>query len=121
MDNKSFRYDIEGLAKDMEIDLSTISPLYAEYFLEMKTNLEESRKYFATKNWDRLQRVMHNIKGISTSLNVDDVYLVSNRLDINLKQGIYSTAELDINNISELFNIAENDIREFLKQNDIRI
>lgn len=121
MDNKSFRYDIEGLIKDMQIDLNTISALYTEYFLEMKINLQESRNFFANKNWDMLERVIHNIKGVSTSLNIYDIYLISNKLDINLKQGNYSTVDLDINSISELFNAAERDIRDFFKQNDIRI
>jgi hypothetical protein len=121
MENIPFRYDIIGLAKDMDIDLAAISNLYSEYFLEMKINLQESRDYYSNKNWLKLERIMHNIKGISISLNIDDIYNVSNELDTALKLGNYNTAAFDIDNISELFNNAENDIREFFRQNTIRI
>jgi hypothetical protein len=121
MENIPFKYDIIGLAKDMDIDLAAISNLYNEYFLEMKTNIQESQELYKSENWARLERVIHNIKGISISLNIDDIYTVSNKLDTNLKLGNYDTAAFNINNIRELFNAAENDIKEFFKQNSIRL
>lgn len=121
MGNIHCRYDIEGLARDMEIELGDLPALYSEYFLEMRINLQESRAMYNIKDWDKLERVIHNIKGISTSLNVDDVYLLSNKLDNKLKGANFDNVLPDIDYITDLFIAAENDIKEFFKQNDIKI
>jgi HPt (histidine-containing phosphotransfer) domain-containing protein len=121
MENESFRYDIEGLAKDMEVELSTLSTLYSEYFHEMKINIEESKTLANSEDWFRLERVIHNIKGISTSLNISDIYSFSNKLDVNLKNGKTDAAINDINTINELFNACENSVRQFFKEKEILI
>ncbi|MDP4090238.1 MAG: Hpt domain-containing protein [Bacillota bacterium] len=121
MDNKSFRYNIEGLAADMEIDLAELTSLYSEYFIEMRINIQESKALRANNDWVKLERIIHNMKGISTSLNVDDVYLMAAKLDNKLRSANYENIENDINFIVELYNRAENDIMEFFKEKDMKI
>ncbi|MBC8059785.1 MAG: Hpt domain-containing protein [Clostridiaceae bacterium] len=121
MDEKAFRYNIQDLADDMEVGLETLSSLYSEFFHEMKINIQESKALANNKDWDKLQRVIHNIKGISTCLNVNDIYFVSQQLDTDLKNQKFENVLSNINSINELFNCTETDIREFFKNSGITI
>ncbi|MTK12850.1 MAG: hypothetical protein F8N39_12430 [Clostridiaceae bacterium] len=121
METVSCRYDIEGLAKDMEVDLTTISTLYSEYFLEMKENIYKSETPCAKEDYASLERIIHNIKGTSISLNIKDIYYTSLSLDNQLKNNKCEQATYGINTINELFNEAEKDIKEFFHQNGIEL
>jgi HPt (histidine-containing phosphotransfer) domain-containing protein len=121
MEQKPFRYDIKGLANDMEVDIDMLADLYSEYFHEMKTNLQESKSLANSCDWDRLERVMHNIKGISISLNVEDIYSLSNKLDNDLKNSKYDNATNEIIKINEAFQLSEKDIKNYFKENNISI
>ena len=121
MEEKPFRYNIKGLADDMEVSLQTISSLYSEFFHEMRLNIEESKVLCTKKDWDKLQRVIHNIKGISTCLNVNDIYDISLKLDMDLKNKKLENVFSKITSISDLFNFSETDIRGFFKKDGIII
>lgn len=121
MNNKPFKYDIEGLAKNMEVDLAIISDLYSEFFLEVRRNLLECRSLYDDKEWEKLERVIHNIKGVSISLCIDDLYAASNAFDYELKNDQYDNAKSQIDFIDNLFLTIENEIREFFKQKNIII
>ena len=121
MNDKFVRYDIEGFANDLEVDLLTISTLYSEYLLEMKINIEESMDFLKKKDWHMLQHKVHNMKGISSTLRVDDIYSAANDLDMDLKRGECLKAEESILSIINLFNLAEKDIKHFFHQNNIFI
>lgn len=121
MDNKPFRYNFDELSKDLELDLESISSLFHEYFFEMKSNIEKCRSLLSEGNWAKLERVIHNIKGTSSSLNVDDIFILSNKMNNDLKSGKYDDVEKDLEFLSKLYNITENNIREFFKQNNINI
>jgi len=121
MDGNSFRYNIQGLADDMEVSLEILSSLYSEFFHEMKMNLEESKELSTSKDWWKLERVIHNIKGISSCLYIGDIYDVSQKLDIELKNEAYEHVNSDITTINNLLNSTEKDIREFFKKDGISI
>jgi len=121
MDEKPFRYNIKELADDMEVTLETLSSLYSEFFHEMKIDIQESRALTLSKDWPKLQRIIHNIKGISTCLNIHDIYYVSQKLDMDLKINKYETVLSDVNSINDFFNSCETDIREYFKNNEIII
>jgi len=121
MDENPFRYDIKGLAADMEVDLQVLSSLYSEFFHEMKLNIEESKSLCINEDWMKLQRVIHNIKGISACLNVNDLYTISHKLDIELKNQKYENIFTNITFIGNLFNSSEFDIKDFFKKYGISI
>ncbi|HEY5561618.1 MAG TPA: hypothetical protein VIK72_07655 [Clostridiaceae bacterium] len=121
MDENFIRYNIQGLADDMEVNLSTLSSLYSEFFHEMKINIEESKDLCNSKDWWKLQRVIHNIKGISSCLYIEDIYDISNKLDIELKKQAYENALPDITSINNLLISSETDIKEFFKKNGINM
>ncbi|MDP4146357.1 MAG: hypothetical protein Q8936_18060 [Bacillota bacterium] len=121
MENTPCKYNIMELVEDMGVSITDISSLYSEYITEMRSNIQESKFLCSEKDWTRLERVIHNMKGISTSLNITDLYEVSAALDKQLKLGKYDDVQNDINHIEELFNIAEKDIKEFFKQHSITI
>lgn len=121
MSTSVFKYNIEGLANDMEIDLPTISTLYAEFFFEMKANINETKILSKNGDWKNVEEILHNIKGICTSLNIDDLYNIVNKLDSELKRKIYDNVMIYLDSIINLFVSCENDIREFFKEKNIII
>ena len=117
----SFRYNIKGLADDMEVSLGTLASLYSEFFHEMKINIQESKELCISKDWRKLERVIHNIKGISSCLYISDIYDSSQKLDTELKKQNYETTSFDINYMNTLLATCEIDIKEFFKKDGINI
>lgn len=115
MEDSMFRYDIKGLCEDIGVSYEDIYSLYLEYFSEMKGNIQECKALCESKAWDRLEREVHNMKGISINLNITDVYTACNTLDYQLRTGEYGSAFKNLDYIYKLFDKAENDIKEFFK------
>jgi hypothetical protein len=65
MESKTPRYDIGKLAKELEFDIEDVKILFSKYFIEIKENISQMQEYFSHKDWDMLERVVHNIKGVS--------------------------------------------------------
>lgn len=119
MQDKKCRYEIEILAKDTGVDLATLSTLYLEYFKEMKENINQSILLCSEKAWSNLERVIHNIKGVSISLNILDIYDAALNLDNKLKNKIYDTISSDIKIINRMLISSENEIMKFFHSKDI--
>lgn len=121
MDENTFRYDIKGLCEDIGVPYEDIASLFSEYFSEMKDNIQECKTLYINRDWMKLEREVHNMKGISVNLNVTDVYNTCTTLDYQLRTYQYENINTNLEKIYELYNAAENDIREFFKLKDIMI
>lgn len=119
MESSTFRYEIKALTSELGIDLAIIAALYSEYFIEMKENIQQGRILCREENWIKLERIIHNMKGISSSLAVMDVYEATLKLDTRLKSEMPEGASEHIEYIFELFTAAEHDISSFFQENDI--
>lgn len=113
MTKEGVRYDIAGLAKELEVDLQALVPLYQSYITEMSEETSEMNRYLLGKDWNMLQRTIHNIKGVSANLKIDDVYRESEIFDSRLKKDIIESAEKYVEVISDLVKAAEKEIRAF--------
>lgn len=116
-ENTYSRYDIEGLMKDIGLELREIAVLYHEYFTEMRSNIFDAKMLISGEQWEKFGRVVHNMKGISVSLNVADVYEALVSLDREIKNNIHIRAAQRLESIEELFHEAEEYIKEYIKHN----
>lgn len=113
MIKENFRYKINELINELEVNYSDVVPLYESYFNEMREEISELLNYLSERDWEMLKRTVHNIKGVSANLRINDVYVAALEYESILKAEAYDKAGMFINSILELVNDAEHDVREF--------
>lgn len=113
MQNEEMKYDIEGLANELEVDLESIIGLYSSYFEEMKSEIDSMKGFLMKRDWYMLQRVVHNIKGVSANLGINDVFAEAEKFDILLKNNENDKANIYSENIEKMIASAESEIRKY--------
>lgn len=119
MDKEQCRYDITGLARELDVDLGDIAILFVNYFVEMKSEIAEMQRFLSEKDWNMLERTVHNIKGVSVNLGVLDVYNEAEAFDRLLKDGNTDHAEEYVNKVSRLLGPAEIEVKRFFNRNGL--
>jgi HPt (histidine-containing phosphotransfer) domain-containing protein len=71
------------------------------------------REHAAKCNWGMLERVTHNIKGMSSSLYVNDVYEKAAEFNSLLKINQTENVNVYIEEITQLLKNAEIEIKEY--------
>lgn len=121
MKEKICRYNIQECADELEVGLEEIVKLYASYFDEMKAELSEMKRFLAEGNWVMLERVVHNVKGVSANLNIHDIYNEAAAFDTLLKINVTESAANFVEKIDQQLKSAENDIQSFFASNNLKI
>lgn len=121
MEQGTSRYDIKGLAEELEFEVDDIAGLFSKYFEEMATDISDMQKYLSNSDWYMLERVVHNIKGVSINLNIHDVFEEASEFDVLLKQSKAEGAALHVSKLAELINSAEIEIRKKFLEMDITL
>lgn len=119
MENKTWRYDIKKLAEELEFEIEDISVLFSKFFIEMKDNISSMKNHLSKKDWNMLERVVHNIKGVSINLNIMDVYEEAAEFDVLLKSNSTEDADIHVNKLVELLNDSEIEIRRIFSEMNI--
>lgn len=115
------KYDIEGLADELEIGIEDISDLYASYIQEMKEEIAELKVCLKNSDWDMLQRVVHNIKGVSANLGITDVFSEADKFDKLLKINETSESKEYVAKIVNLIVDSEAVIKDFFMEKGFSI
>lgn len=115
---EKFRYDIDSLLEELEISHEETRELFEVYFTEMDECIESMYELIAKKEWIKLQKVVHNVKGISINLGVTDVFDKAVYFDFLMKTNNITDADLYIKEITELYNTAKNDIQSYFNWNN---
>lgn len=121
MKNSDCRYDIDRLAAELDIDMASIAELYSSYFSEMKEETAAMESFLAKNDWYMLERVVHNVKGVSANLNVSDVFEEARILDEMLKKNISDNAEHHVEKIIKRLLDSELEIRKYFMERNIPI
>lgn len=80
------KYDIEGFARELGVSLGDVALLFLNYINEMHEEVSSMQACLQEGNLDMLQRVVHNIKGVSGNLTIQDVYTYASEFDTLLKK-----------------------------------
>lgn len=121
MNAEGFRYNIEGLAEELEVDIKDIARLYSNYFIEMNEEMLSLRDLLEGKDWYMIQRTVHNVKGVSANLAVEDVFREAAAFDVLLKEGKREDTAVRIEKIASLLKAAEIDILNFFKSKGLEL
>lgn len=103
------KYDIVGFANDLGLSIEDVSDLYAELIHELKLSLLELKFLMNDKNSSKIQKIIHNIKGVSGNYRLTDLYEETSKINDALKNSEYADFEKDLNH---LFNISYEAIKE---------
>ncbi len=121
MGNIASKYDIKGLSEGLEVDLADLVGLFSSYFEEMKNEVSELKGLLDRKDWYMLERVVHNIKGVSANLYINDVFHETEKFDRLLKNNDTSDADKHVEMIDRMISSAEESIGLFFKENGLEI
>lgn len=113
------RYDIVGFANDLGLSMIEISDLYVELINEINSSLLELKNFILDKDLIKIQKIIHNIKGVCGNYRITDVYEESSKINDLLKSDSYDNLKSDLNNLFEIINSAEKDIRNFFVRQSI--
>ena len=115
------KYNIEGLADELEVDMESIVGLYSSYIEEMKEEIKEMQLCLEKSDWTMLERVVHNIKGVSANLSIMDVYSEAEKFDLLLKKNITSSAEEYVSKLINLIADSESEIKLFFYEKGLDV
>lgn len=101
---KSGSINLEDLIRDIGIDKATMLELLNIYCSEMSEEMQQVRLFLHNQEWTSLERKVHNIKGVSANLYLQDMFKTADILDLKLKQNDYNDIEGSINNMLDTFD-----------------
>lgn len=81
--------NLEFLTQQIGIDQESVIELLKIYCGEMSEELQQVQLLFDQGDWHHLQRTIHNIKGVSANLYLEDMFNISADIDARLKAQDY--------------------------------
>lgn len=111
------RYNIDELIEEMEVSHEDIWELYKTYFGEMRENIDDITKCLKSNEFKKIERILHNIRGVSISLNIIDVYEAASIFNEKIKEEVQERYEEYINKLIQLVNGAEEEVKSFFNRN----
>lgn len=121
MEDYNNKYDIVGFAHDLGLSIEDVSELYAELVNELNSALLELKILMADKDLIKIQKIIHNIKGVSGNYRLTDLYEESSRINDTLKNQDYPDFEKDLNHLFNIAYAAIKEITNFFKRKAISI
>jgi HPt (histidine-containing phosphotransfer) domain-containing protein len=115
------KYDIVGFAHDLGLSLDEVSELYAELINEISSALSELKVLINKKDLVKIQKIIHNIKGVSGNYRIIDIYEESTKINDALKTTNYTEFEDDLNYLFNIIYVALTEIQNFFNQKSIFI
>ncbi len=115
------KIDVEGLAAELGADIEDIALLFAEYLKEMDSEFSEIDSQLASFDWSKMQRTVHNIKGVSINLNLYSMNKYAEEIDLKLKSETYEGIEEDIENVKKVFKVTKQSITEDFERLNITL
>lgn len=115
------KYNIQALIEEMEVSNEDMRDLYRSYFNEAKENIKDIEELIEKGDWDKIERVIHNIKGVSVNLNIKDVYRASISFYDCIKNGIIYNGKVQVKILTNLLMEAEKEVRIYFEQKGISL
>lgn len=108
------RYDLKGFSDDLGLPIEDISDLFSDFIMEINSEISKEKNILSEiilskKSLTELERINHNIKGISANYRILDIYEETLKISDALRN-------VDVAYLKPLFDnffvISENAVRE---------
>ena len=119
--NFNGNYDIIGFSQDLGLTVEEVSILYAELINEINSALLELNFLINKRDLVKIQKIIHNIKGVSGNYRISDIYRETTKINDALKNTNYTDFEKDLNALFHISDMAIAEIKSFFKQRSIFI
>lgn len=96
--------NLEDLIRDIGIDKSTVVELLGIYCTEMTEEMQQIKMFLKNQEWSGLQRALHNIKGVSANLYLQDMFKAAEVIDIKLRKNDYKDIENSVQYLLDTFD-----------------
>ena len=113
--DRKCRYDIVGLSGELDVPVEELKELYDTYLSELDEQIQSMYDLEKAKDWHMLERTVHNLKGMSQTVFVYDIYQEAVTLDDFLKKDITENAHKLIENIDEISKETRKEILSFFR------
>ena len=95
--------NLEDLIKSIGIDKDTIIELLGIYCYEMTEEMQQVKLFLEKQEWSDMQRIIHNIKGVSSNLYLQEMFEAAEILELRLKNMDYKGIENSVRNLFDTF------------------
>jgi HPt (histidine-containing phosphotransfer) domain-containing protein len=99
----SWSINLEDLISEIGIDKDTLVELLGIYCCEMTEEMQLVKLSLKSQEWSGLQKSVHNIKGVSGNLYLQNMFMAAEIIDLKLKQNDYIGVENPIHNLLSTF------------------
>lgn len=107
--------DFEAFIKETQVDKEVVIELYEVFLDELSDEKDKIHTCLLSENYTHLQKVIHNIKGISGSYKVYKVFEIACSIDIDLKNGYITEIYKNIHELNDAIEISVQYIYSKLK------
>lgn len=104
--NYDKNYDIIGFSNDLGLNLQQVSELYAELINEFNLALSELKTAMIGSDLENIQKIIHNLKGLSGNYRITDIYEETTKINNLLKNSNYNNIESHLSNLLTVISIA---------------
>lgn len=92
------------LTQQIGIDQEAVIELLKIYQSEITEELQQAQILFDRQDWHNLQRTIHNIKGVSANLYLENMLNISADIDVKLKAQDYENVSLYMSDLVNMFD-----------------
>ena len=107
------RYKISDFINEMGVSSEDIAVLFDQYFQEMNEEIHVIQKLLIENSLDMLQKVIHNVKGVSANLGIYDVQEKAVIIDIKLKNKDNDDLGSQVNELEILIEEAHREVQSY--------
>lgn len=105
--------DYDAFMVETGLDKDTIEELYQVFHDEILEEREKLLSCYSGKDFEKLGKTVHNIKGISGSFKAGPVFEQSSLMNLDIKAGKYEGVESSLTSLVELIDRTAADIKRY--------
>jgi HPt (histidine-containing phosphotransfer) domain-containing protein len=115
MVEESKMYEFNKLADDIGIEIMDLKGLYTSFIEEMDSEIMSLQSDIKSGNLKGLQSTVHNIKGISSNLLINDIYEHCQIFDKELKAENFQNVRIHMSTLESMYKSTRDYIKVFFK------
>lgn len=114
-------YDIDAISNELGIDMEDMVEIFKVYFIEIRELISKLKYLSEKKDWAKLKKTNHNIKGISSNLKIHDIYNTALNLDTFIVAGSTDEIYSCIEKLEKMAEHSQLEIKDFFKKHGFEI
>lgn len=115
------KYDIDGFCEELDLSREDIAELFSELIKVYNSEIYELKKAAVEKDLNSINKIFHNLKGVSGNYRITDVYNETIAISQAIKTGSYDNLAKIIYDFSIIIERAVEEIVKYFHENKIEL